>query len=170
MKVIVHSESRFPCVITFPIWSDRRPEETDEAFIERVKATAVPAGATGVRVVDSAYIPADAYGPDEHSVPRCGAFRDALKPDLTFDMPKARNVQRNRMRAARAPLLAALDIEYIRADEAGDAPRKASIAEEKRLLRDVTGVPEIDAAKDIQELKAVWPAVLEAQFRAARQR
>jgi hypothetical protein len=160
MKVIIHSEPRFACVITFPIWSDRRPEETEEDFIERVKATAVPAGAADIRVVDSADIPTDAYGPDEHGVLRCGAFRDALKPDLTFDLPKAREVQRNRMRAARAPLLAVLDVEYMRADEAGDTALKALIAEEKRLLRDVTVVPELEATKSVEEIKAVWPALL----------
>lgn len=90
-------------------------------------------------------------------------FRNAWKhgpgqPDV--DMPKAREIQRNRLRRMRAPLLEQLDTEYMRADEAGNQQEKLRIAQRKQALRDVTIDPRIDAAKTPEELKAVIPAVL----------
>lgn len=90
-------------------------------------------------------------------------FRDAWTCEgnaLKVDMPKARDHWRNRMRAARAPLLAALDVEYQRADEEGDVAKKQDVARRKKALRDVTVDPAIEAAKTPDALKAVWPAVL----------
>lgn len=92
-------------------------------------------------------------------------FRDAWKdtpgrnkPDV--DMPKARDIHRDRLRAIRAPLLEDLDNQYMRADEAGNAALKAEIAGKKTALRNVTDDPAIDAAKTPEQLKAVWPAAL----------
>jgi hypothetical protein len=80
---------------------------------------------------------------------------------IECDMPKARDIHRDRMRKARAPLLAALDIEYQRADEAGDPARKRHVAKLKQSLRDVTANPAIEAADAPEKLKAVWPSILE---------
>lgn len=76
---------------------------------------------------------------------------------VVHDMTKCRDIHRDKLRAARAPLLAALDIEYQRADETRDNARKQQIVAEKEALRDVTADPRIDAAKTVDELKAVWP-------------
>ncbi|MCA6098878.1 hypothetical protein J6525_10725 [Bradyrhizobium sp. WSM 4400] len=72
-------------------------------------------------------------------------------------MEKCRAILRDRMRFSRAPKLAVLDIEYQRADEVGDVARKQAIAAKKQKLRDVTKLPEIDAATTLEALKAVWP-------------
>jgi hypothetical protein len=96
-------------------------------------------------------------------VPADRAFRDAwcLRDGrMDHDMPKAREIHRQRMRAARAPLLAALDVDYQRADEAGNAKAKRDIAARKQALRDVTADPRIVAAETPEALKAVWPDVL----------
>lgn len=74
-----------------------------------------------------------------------------------FDMLKCREIHRKRMRLERAPKLAALDVEYQRADEVGDTQKKRHIAKEKQRLRDVTADPRIDAATTPEELKAIWP-------------
>lgn len=66
------------------------------------------------------------------------------------------------MRAARAPKLAALDIAYQRADEAGDDAEKARITALKQALRDVTSDPAIEAATTTEILKSVWPDILSA--------
>jgi hypothetical protein len=89
-------------------------------------------------------------------------FRSAWKDvgKIEVDMPKARDIHRDRLREMRAPKLAALDIEYQRADEAGDAERKRAIAAQKQALRDVTADPAIDAAQTPDELKAVVPVIL----------
>lgn len=80
------------------------------------------------------------------------------KPEV--DMPKAREIQRDRLRAVRDPLLAALDLEYMRADESGDQQGKKAIAARKQVLRDVTADPSIEAAATPDELKVAGLSVL----------
>lgn len=93
-------------------------------------------------------------------LPADRTFRNALKPDLTHDMPKARDIWRDKMRAARAPLLAALDQEMSRAYK--DPIRQDEIEAKRQALRDVTADPAIEAAGTPEELKAVWPQILVA--------
>ena len=94
---------------------------------------------------------------DPKDLPQDRTFRNAWKPDLTVDMAKARDIWRDKMRRARAPKLAELDIEYQRADEAADVVRKRDVARRKQALRDVTKDPRIEAASTPEALKAVWP-------------
>jgi hypothetical protein len=96
----------------------------------------------------------------EPDIPADRTFRNAWGADLAVDMSKAREIHRHRMRAVRAPKLAALDAEYMRADETGDAARKAEIAARKQALRDVTADPGIAAATTPEALQAVWPNAL----------
>jgi hypothetical protein len=69
---------------------------------------------------------------DRAAIPLDRTFRGAWRPDLTVDMAKAREIYRNKLRFMRAPKLAALDVEYQRADERGDVAAKAEIAARKR--------------------------------------
>jgi len=91
-------------------------------------------------------------------------FRDAWKDDggrkPAVDMPKAREIQRERLRRLRDPLLTALDLEYLQADERGDQQQKKLIAEQKQALRDVTTHPEIENATTPDELKQAGMSVL----------
>lgn len=98
----------------------------------------------------------------ENEIPKDRAFRNAWKDDggITVDMEKARELHRQNMRIERAPVLAALDIEYQRADESRSRVEKDVIAEKKQALRDVTDDHAIDAAQTPEELKQVWPDVL----------
>lgn len=93
-------------------------------------------------------------------IPSDRTFRDAWDRKLRVNMSKARDVWRDKIREARAPHLAALDVEYQRADEAGDTKWKKKIASRKQALRDAPADPRIDAAKTPDRLKAVWPVVL----------
>lgn len=74
---------------------------------------------------------------------------------IDHDMTKARELCRQKLRAARAPKLAALDVEYQRADEDNDAWRKQQVTLEKRRLRDITADPRIDKAASVDDLKAI---------------
>ena len=56
----------------------------------------------------------------------------------------------------RKPLLEALDIDYQRADEAGDASKKTEIATKKQALRDVTNSTALNDASSATEVRAVW--------------
>jgi hypothetical protein len=107
--------------------------------------------ATGYRRIADAEIPADR------------AFRDALVDDgtrLVHDMPRAREILRQRLRVARVPVLAALDVEYQRADEQSDKAGKARVVLLKQELRDITAHPGIEAAQTTDELKQVWHEAL----------
>lgn len=95
---------------------------------------------------------------DPAVIPQDRTFRNAwmLSGDkIDHDMDKARAIKRDMIRAARAPLLAVLDVEYQRADEAGDSDAKAAVAAKKQTLRDVPANPAIDAAKTVEDLKAI---------------
>jgi len=74
----------------------------------------------------------------------------------TIDMPAAREILRERIRVKRAPLLAALDVEFLRAQEAG--ADTADIVSRKQALRDLPQAPAIDAAATPDDLLAAWPA------------
>lgn len=95
---------------------------------------------------------------DPSTVPQDRAFRNAwvLAGDrISTDMPMARAILRDRLRAARAPQLEALDMAYMRADETKDDATKADVAKRKQVLRDVTAHPDIEAAETVDALKAL---------------
>lgn len=120
---------------------------TGEIPIEDVIAKDVPAGVE-YSVVDEADIPSDRY------------FRKAWKvgeDGVEIDVESAKGVQRNKWREARAPKLAALDVEYIRAMEQEDPVRQSEITSKKQALRDVTATPLPD---DIEGIKETWPSIL----------
>ena len=71
-----------------------------------------------------------------------------------IDMAKAREIHKTKIRNARTPLLAALDIEFQRALET-DADTSAIIAK-KNALRDAPADSGIAAASDADALKAQW--------------
>ena len=71
-----------------------------------------------------------------------------------IDMAKAREIHKKNIRAARAPKLAALDVDFQRALEVGAAT--TSIVASKQALRDAPAAVGIASATDVTELKAQW--------------
>jgi len=71
---------------------------------------------------------------------------------------KAKAIWKDKWREARKPLLASLDIDFMKAVETGDSERQAEIAAKKQALRDVTQT-EI-AGSTPEEIKSVWPNIL----------
>jgi len=71
---------------------------------------------------------------------------------------KAKAIWKDKWREARKPILASLDIEFMKAVEAGDSEKQAEIASKKQALRDVTQT-KINGNTP-EEIKAVWPSVL----------
>ena len=71
-----------------------------------------------------------------------------------IDMAKAREIHKNKIRDARAPKLAELDIEFQKAQETG-ADTSAIVAK-KNALRDAPADSGIAAASDTDALKAQW--------------
>jgi hypothetical protein len=76
---------------------------------------------------------------------------------IDHDMPKAREIHRQKLRSIRADLWPGLDVEYHIADEYGDTAAKMKVAGRKKALRDITADPAIDAAQTVEELKSVIP-------------
>lgn len=70
---------------------------------------------------------------------------------ITINLNKAKDITKDRLRADRAPLLQALDVQFQRALETG--ADTAEIVAEKQRLRDITALA--SAAKTTDELKAL---------------
>lgn len=105
---------------------------------------------------DPAWLPFTVTQCDQ--VPTDRAWRDAWalqggKVEVSID--KAKDVHKARLRAERAPKLAALDVQYMRALEAKDASAAAVIVAEKQALRDITADPRIASATTVEQLTAV---------------
>jgi hypothetical protein len=70
---------------------------------------------------------------------------------IVIDFSKAQAITKDRLRAERTPLLAALDVAFQRALESGSDT--AAIVAEKQRLRDVTSL--VDTCTTTDELKAL---------------
>lgn len=95
---------------------------------------------------------------DPSRVPQTREFRNAWTLqglDIVHDIDKARAIQRNRLRALRAPQLEALDLAYLRADEAGDSTAKAAVVAQKQALRDAPADPALESARTVEELSGL---------------
>lgn len=139
------------------------PEKHRDELIARAKADQEAAEAGRIHVPEGHVLASADYLANEPVAinppmpPRC-AFRNAMVWDgkrVVHDMGRARDLRREQLRRDRAPALSALDVDYQRADERGDAKAKAAIAAKKQALRDVTKHPAIDKAATLEELRAV---------------
>lgn len=125
---------------------------TDEEILDYIKSKDVPNGKTS-HVVDVQDLPTDRV------------FRNAWEKDgasLTISVPKAKEIKLNEFRELRAPLLAKLDMAYLKADETGDTEAKAAVVAQKNALRDVTKIALPD---DLEELKVFVPEVLTVEVK-----
>ena len=68
---------------------------------------------------------------------------------IKIDIAKAKDITKDRLRAERKPLLEALDVEFIKAQEQG-ADTSAIVAEKQRL-RDITKT--VDSMTTVEQLK-----------------
>lgn len=76
---------------------------------------------------------------------------------ITVNMDKAREIKKDMIRAERKEKLEALDVDFMRAVEAGDTAKQAEVSAKKQALRDATDDPAIASASTPDELKAVNP-------------
>lgn len=70
---------------------------------------------------------------------------------ITIDFNKAKEITKNRLRAEREPMLAALDVQFQRNLESG--ADNTSVVAEKQRLRDITNL--VNNATTLDELKAI---------------
>ena len=83
---------------------------------------------------------------------------------INVNMTKARTIHMDVIRAERNKELAAKDITFMRAVEAGDASAQSAIGTEKQVLRDLPATFDITTDAGTPELlKAKWPTELPAR-------
>jgi len=76
---------------------------------------------------------------------------------VTYNILKAKEIQKNKFRQARKPILEKLDVEFMRALESGNTQKVQEITAKKQELRDITNISLPD---NIEELKNTWPSIL----------
>jgi hypothetical protein len=121
-------------------------EEATQTLLERD----MPTEATGFKWVAN-------HAKDRH-------FREAwteVDGVIDVDMPKARGVHMDNIRKERNKKLTALDLDFLRAIEAGDTSEQDRVAGEKQVLRDIPQTFDLSGATTPEELKALWPSELE---------
>jgi hypothetical protein len=83
---------------------------------------------------------------------------------INVNMDKARAIHLDEIRRVRNEELAAKDITFMRAVEAGDASAQSTIGTEKQVLRDLPATFDITTDAGTPELlKAKWPTELPAR-------
>jgi hypothetical protein len=95
------------------------------------------------------------------TVPADRTFRGAWEYNgsaVEIDMTAAKAIHKDNLRAERGPLLDALDVEYMKALEAGTGA--SAIATEKAALRNITDDARIDACTTPEQLIALDVAAL----------
>jgi hypothetical protein len=90
---------------------------------------------------------------------RYGAWEMNTDGTPRVNMEKARRVHMDRIRTVRDAELVKLDVDSLRAIEAGDSPTQASIASKKQILRDIPQTFDL-TARTPQQLKGQWPVEL----------
>lgn len=129
----------------------RRDGESEESFVARIAAKSVPEKAVAVVI-------------NLDNLPTSRTFRAAWSIQgrgVAVDMPKARAIHMERIRAARDALLVRLDGEAL---AAMDQERNADLAEirtTKQTLRDLPQTLDLDKFKTPEELAAFWPDALD---------
>ncbi len=108
-------------------------------------------------------IGADEYSVEDYTIPSERTFREAWEaPEsgskvIGVSMSKAKNVWKDKIRAARVPEFEKLDTDYTRAIETDNTSEQAAIIAKKQVLRDAPAHPDIEKATTTDELKKVQP-------------
>jgi phosphotransferase system IIA component len=75
---------------------------------------------------------------------------------ITIDITKAKEVWKDKIRFNRSKVLKKLDVDFIKAQEAGTST--TAIVADKQTLRDLPS--QVDTATTTDEIKAVWNNML----------
>ena len=93
------------------------------------------------------------------TVPSDRHFRNAWSlsgKTITEDLTASKVIFKDKIREARTPLLAAEDVVYMKALEAGDSSAQSASVTKKKALRDAPAASAISSADTIAKLKAAW--------------
>ena len=80
---------------------------------------------------------------------------------ITINLTKAKDIAKNNLRTERAPVLASLDVAFMRAVESGNTSLQTAIAGQKQELRDITSHTSITGASNVDSLKTAMNTLIE---------
>jgi hypothetical protein len=141
--------------------------DTDAERLEKFRQDCIRINDTGCPLHEDTdyHIIEDTDFPADHVCGITCEFRSVFEWDgakAIVNMPKARGVHMDVIRKARNTELAAKDITFMRAVEAGDTSAQSAVATEKQTLRDIPQT--FDLTTDTPEqLKGKWPTELPAR-------
>lgn len=109
---------------------------------------------------------ANEYKASDFEIPPDRLFREAWAIDdqnsaIVVDMDLARDIWRDKIRAARIEPLTQLDADFMKALETG--ADTSTIVSQKQALRDAPADPAIDAAQTPEELSQIKPGGLDVK-------
>jgi hypothetical protein len=154
MKVICYTRSDGGTAVIHPTPEWLAEFDTEKAGMDALRLKDVPTGSTNIHECD------------QDDLPYRGSFRNAWEQSREsppiLNLSLARAIKTNQIRPERNERLAALDIDYMRADEAADAPAKAHIAARKQKLRDLPAtiqpdLAELDTPEVLEAYQPAWP-------------
>ena len=93
------------------------------------------------------------------TIPSDRLFRDAWTlsgSTITEDLTTAKTIFKEKVREARAPLLVAQDVAYMKALEEDDSDAQTAAKNAKKALRDAPAASAITNAANIGALKSAW--------------
>lgn len=102
--------------------------------------------------IDSSLLPSNAK-----EFINCRIWDETKNNKISYDINKSKEVVKNKFRKLRKPILENLDVEFLKALEAGNIEKQQEIAVKKQELRDVTN---ITLSNDFEELKNFIPDIL----------
>lgn len=105
-------------------------------------------------------IGATSYDAADYTIPAERTFREGWEANadtgvISVNMAKAKDIWRDKIRAARVEPLAALDTAFMKAQETSASTTQ--IVADKQVLRDAPALASIDNATTPDELKAIQP-------------
>ena len=139
-KVVLHKGSNDQLNLTFPANDDFSP-----LIVERLQVDSE----TDFVILNREELDNDTY---EY----LGAFK-FINGSVIYVPEKMKEIQKNKFRIARKPILEKLDIEYMRALENNNVVKQQEIASMKQQLRDITDIP---LPEDLVSIKNTWPSIL----------
>lgn len=149
--IIVYNNDEGGISIVHPYVSEINPATGTHFTIEEIaqKVVVEGAGISTYSIVDDAVCPNDRTFRNSWSA--VGIGTTAV---VTEDMTKAKEIHKTNIRNTRAPLLAALDVEFQKAQETSAGI--TTIVAKKQALRDAPAASGISTAANATELKAQW--------------
>ena len=150
MSKIIFSNSDGTLSFIVPCLNEINPTTGQPFTIQEIADKDLPAGISTYSVVEDSVIPTDIDFRDAW----VGVGIGTTGGTISHNMTKAKEIHKNNIRAARTPLLTALDVEFQKAQETSAGI--TTIVAKKQALRDAPAASGISIASNTTELKAQW--------------